>query len=213
MPEANVTVEIIGRTAEFNDIVLLKAAKPATEPVFRADDNKFIDEVPEKKIIFIVHGLSVMGVDKLSVFKNSTSYSKLFSYYFEHLDKFDIFILPMANPDGYAFAMGDAVLYPNGYTDAHSNDDKYIDLKGDIDEAMKNATFKYTGVTVDTIYKWYGKVLGTSVDYASKVYPGRDLTSDNEEEVEDIALREIWGRIINVIFKSFWKNMHMNDIQ
>lgn len=107
MPEANVTTEILGRTAEYNDIVLLKVTekKSDMDKYFRADDSKYIDDIPEKKIVFIVHALSVMGIDKMSVFKFNHYYSKLFSYYFAHLDKFDIFLIPMANPDGYAYAM------------------------------------------------------------------------------------------------------------
>lgn len=60
-------------------------------------------------------------------------------------------------------------MYPNGYSDHQSDDDKYIDLKAEIDEAIKNANFKVMSVTVDTLYNWYGKVSGTSVDYAASV--------------------------------------------
>lgn len=49
------------------------------------------------------------------------------------------------------------------------DDDKYVDLKGEIDEAMRNASFTVMSVTVDTIYNFYGKVTGSSVDYASTV--------------------------------------------
>lgn len=49
------------------------------------------------------------------------------------------------------------------------DDDKYIDLKGEIEETIRNASFKVMSVNVDTLYNWYGKVTGTSVDYASTV--------------------------------------------
>lgn len=42
-------------------------------------------------------------------------------------------------------------------------------MKGEIDEVMKNASFKSVSVTTDTLYNWYGKVSGASVDYASTV--------------------------------------------
>lgn len=64
---------------------------------------------------------------------------------------------------------GDAILYPKGFTDVQSDDDKYIDLKGEIEEAMKNASFQVMSVNVDTLYSWYGKVSGSSVDYAATV--------------------------------------------
>lgn len=64
---------------------------------------------------------------------------------------------------------GDAVLYPKGFTELVGDEDKYIDLKGEIDEAMRNASFKVLSVTVDSLYNWYGMVSGTSVDYASTV--------------------------------------------
>lgn len=50
-----------------------------------------------------------------------------------------------------------------------SDDDKYIDLKGEVDEAMKNASFQVLSVTVDTLHNWYGKISGSSVDYAATV--------------------------------------------
>lgn len=64
---------------------------------------------------------------------------------------------------------GDAVLYPRGYTDLPGDDDKYLDIKGEIDEAMRNASFRVLSVTVDNLYDWYGKVSGSSVDYAAHV--------------------------------------------
>lgn len=61
------------------------------------------------------------------------------------------------------------MLYPKGYTDSGLDDDKYIDLKGEIDESIRNASFRVLSVNVDTLYNWYGKVGGSSVDYASSV--------------------------------------------
>lgn len=34
---------------------------------------------------------------------------------------------------------------------------------------MKNASFQVMSVAVDTLYNWYGKISGSSVDYASTV--------------------------------------------
>lgn len=94
---------MIGRTKEYQDIVLLKITKESGR-YFRADDDKYADDQPQKKIIFIVHGLSVMGIDNLPCLSRAPSLiHTLVSYYVEHLDKFDIFLIPMANPDGYAF--------------------------------------------------------------------------------------------------------------
>lgn len=42
-------------------------------------------------------------------------------------------------------------------------------MKGEIDEVMRNASFKVLSVAVDSLYNWYGKVTGTSVDYAATV--------------------------------------------
>lgn len=67
------------------------------------------------------------------------------------------------------YLQGDAVLYPKGYSDTAIDDDKYIDLKGEIDEVIRNASFQVYSVTVDTLYNWYGLVKGSSVDYASTV--------------------------------------------
>lgn len=64
---------------------------------------------------------------------------------------------------------GDALLYPKGYTDDNGDDDIYIDLKGDIEDMMKNASFKVISLSMNTLNEWYGKVTGTSVDYASSV--------------------------------------------
>lgn len=93
---------MIGRTKEYQDIVLLKITKESGR-YFRADDEKYADDQPQKKIIFIVHGLSVMGIRSLPCLSWAPSFLTLVSYYVEHLDKFDIFLIPMANPDGYAF--------------------------------------------------------------------------------------------------------------
>lgn len=61
------------------------------------------------------------------------------------------------------------MLYPNGYTDVQMDDDKYFDLKAEIEEAMKNSSFQNAAVQVETLQNWYGKISGTSVDYASTV--------------------------------------------
>lgn len=43
-------------------------------------------------------------------------------------------------------------------------------MKGEIEEAIRNASFQVYSVAVDTLYNWYGKVTGSSVDYASTVW-------------------------------------------
>lgn len=98
------TVDVIGRTVEYNDIVLLKIteANTTSDKYFRANDAKYADDLPDKKIIFIVHGLSVMGYYSLRCLFYGPDFTKLLSYYIAHLDKFDIFLIPMANPDGVA---------------------------------------------------------------------------------------------------------------
>ncbi|XP_034835294.2 uncharacterized protein [Maniola hyperantus] len=300
IPHSNVTLEVIGRTKEYQDIVLLKITKESGR-YFRADDDKYADDQPQKKIIFIVHGLSVMGIDNLPCLSRAPSLiHTLVSYYVEHLDKFDIFLIPMANPDGYAFLKythiwnknvapqtecagvaldrnfdvawnnnhsisscsqeypgmmpfseeetqairsvfhkyshkivaylnvhagtygsetfkGDAVLYPKGYTDSITDEDKYIDLKGEIDEAIRNASFQVLSVAVETLYNWYGKVSGSSVDYAATVYGipfALELVMqlyDNEyvdgytEDFSESALTQVWSRVVDVIFKYIWK--------
>lgn len=101
-PKANATFEIIGRTAEYNNILLIKfnEVKSDTDAYFRAEESKYIDEVPEKKIVFIVHGLSVMGFESLSCLSYEKRFKTLLSFYLSHLNQFDIFFIPMANPDG-----------------------------------------------------------------------------------------------------------------
>ncbi|XP_028174232.1 carboxypeptidase O-like [Ostrinia furnacalis] len=306
--EANITVEVIGRTVEYNDIVMLKVTERKSElgKYFRADESKYVDEVPEKKIIFIVHGLSVMGISNIPCLYSIADLKVLLSFYFAHLDKFDIFLIPMANPDGFVLRekggrknlwnknmspqgacpgvaldrnfdvswnstasvsscsqhfpgvspfseaetrairdvlhhyshkingymhvhsgsydyqsfKGDAILYPKGYTDVQSDDDKYIDLRGEIDEAMKNASFQVISVTVDTLHNWYGKISGSSVDYASTIYgipyamelvmqPFQDMGS--KENYSWNALNEIWRRVIDVIFNNIWRNTKNSD--
>lgn len=64
---------------------------------------------------------------------------------------------------------GDAVLYPKGYADSNEDTDRYLDLQGEIEEMMRNASFRHLSVHVNTLKEWYGKVRGTSVDYASSV--------------------------------------------
>ncbi|CAG5055666.1 unnamed protein product [Parnassius apollo] len=250
-PNANISVEVIGRTVEYNDIVLLKITERKDNARYRAvDETKYADDVLQKKIIFIVHGLSIMGFKNIPCLDESPYFIQLLSYYFEHLDKFDIFLIPLANPDGLNYPdffwnknvspqkacpgvaldrnfdvawnssrllsscsqhypglvpfsevetqvirkifyhynhkiiayihvhagghsestfRGEAVLYPKGYTDVQEDDDLYIDLKGEIDEAMRNASFRVMSVTVDTLQSWYGTISGSSVDYASTV--------------------------------------------
>uniref|UniRef100_A0A2A4JJA7 Peptidase M14 domain-containing protein n=1 Tax=Heliothis virescens TaxID=7102 RepID=A0A2A4JJA7_HELVI len=263
-PEANATFETIGRTAEYNDIVIIKVIQKNrdADTYFRAGESKYIDEVPEKKIIFIVHGLVVMGIKKVPALVEIENLTILLSYYLKHINKFDIFLIPMANPDGQAFNLnaspfqsasvglwnknmspqdacpgvdvdrnfdvawngsrlmsscsplypgpaafseveskairdifhyfghkiiayinvhasshsdrvfkGEAILFPRGYTELQSDDDKYIDLRGEVDEAMKNASFQVMSVAVETLYNWYGRVTGSSVDYASTASP------------------------------------------
>ncbi|XP_052743909.1 carboxypeptidase B-like [Bicyclus anynana] len=305
IPDVNVTLTVIGRTKSYLDIVLLKITK-AKDAYFKANE-KYVDEKPEKKIIFIVHGLSVMGIQTLPCLSTATSFLKLLEYYLQYLDIFDIFLIPMANPDGYAKSKvptsvwnknaapqtdcigvaldrnfdvawsnnstisscnqeypgqmsfseeesqairdifhkynhkiaaylnvhagtygsetfkGDAVLYPHGYTDAITDEDKFIDLKGEIDEAIRNASFQVYSVTVDTLYNWYGRVNGASVDYASTIYgipfalelvmqpyDDEDVSGDNVT-FSDSALTQVWGRIIDVIFKFVSKSFEKDN--
>ncbi|XP_046970335.1 carboxypeptidase B-like isoform X2 [Vanessa cardui] len=309
--DANVTIDVIGRTVEYNDIVLLKITENKEDPTkryLRTDEGKYAEDSQEKKIIFIVHGLSVMGANNLECLSYEYAFLKLLSYYTAHLNKFDIFLIPMANPDGivelrtqnkiwnknaspqndcpgvaldrnfdiawhnndsinschqdypgpepfseaesrairdifhkyshkiiaylnlhsgtydYSTFKGDAVLYPKGYTES-SDDDKYIDLKGEIDEAMRNASFKVLSVTVDTLYSWYGKVTGSSVDYASEVYGipytlelvmqiyETPLDYEEHPDYDDHALVEVWERVIDVILSFIWKSQNGNEIQ
>ncbi|CAB3228894.1 unnamed protein product [Arctia plantaginis] len=115
---------------------------------------------------------------------------------------------------------GDAVLYPRGYTDLPGDDDKYLDIKGEIEEAMRNASFRVMSVTVDNLYHWYGRVTGSSVDYAAHIfgipfamefvmqlYESGFFAYDNNEFVDYIALTQIWERIIYVVFKYFAKSV------
>lgn len=97
-------MEVIGRTIEYKDILLLKVSekKGDLSKYFRADESKYIDEIPEKKIIFIVHSLSLMGSTLVECLNYMPRFEELISYYFKHLDKFDIFLVPLANPDGFA---------------------------------------------------------------------------------------------------------------
>ncbi|CAK1584600.1 unnamed protein product [Parnassius mnemosyne] len=305
-PNANISVEVIGKTVEYNDIVLLKVTERKETMRYRAvDETKYADDELQKKIIFIVHGLSIMGLPYIPCLNESPSFIQLLSYYFAHLDKFDIFLIPMANPDGIKYPSwfwnknaspqkacpgvaldrnfdvawnssrllsscsqlypgfvpfsevetqvirdifhyynhkiiayihvhggghsettfkGDAVLYPKGYTDVQEDDDLYIDLKGEIDEAMRNASFRVMSVTVDTLHSWYGTISGSSVDYASTVYSvpfALEFVMQPYEyhfnfdklkhETTYDSLNAIWGRIIDVVFKFFWKSSHHTE--
>ncbi|XP_026742259.1 uncharacterized protein LOC113504248 isoform X2 [Trichoplusia ni] len=306
-PEANATIDVLDRTVEYNDLVIVKMTESKSDgnKFFRAAESKYMDEVPEKKIIFIVHGLSVMGIKNLPCMGHTASLKKLISYYVKHLKLFDIFLMPMANPDGYAAIhanqiwnknmspqdacpgvaldrnfdvawnnskkvsscsqlfpgktafsetearairdvfhfhghkiiayihvhagtydvsvfKGDAVLYPKGYTEVQSDDDKYIDLKGEIDEAMKNASFQVLSVTVDTLNNWYGKISGSSVDYAATVYGipyalefvMQLYLGDVEPEGHmQLALNEVWSRIISTCFRNMYRSLRANEVQ
>ncbi|XP_021182124.3 uncharacterized protein LOC110370573 isoform X1 [Helicoverpa armigera] len=312
-PSANATFETVGRTAEYNDIVIIKISqtKRDSDTYFRAEESKYIDEVPEKKILFIVHGLVVMGIRNTPALVEVEKFTTLLGYYLKHLDKFDIFLIPMANPDGYSHShashplyqashgmwnknmspqeacpgvaldrnfdvawnatrlvsscsplypgpspfseveskairdifhyfghkilayihvhassysgsvfKGDAILFPRGYTEQQSDDDKYIDLRGEIDEAMKNGSFQVMSVAVETLYNWYGKVTGSSVDYASTVYGipfalefAIQPYADSDRYMNNLALTRIWSRVIDTTFNFIHKSLHSNDVR
>ncbi|CAK1551490.1 unnamed protein product, partial [Leptosia nina] len=305
-PNTNISVEVIGRTVEYNDIVMLRISELSDlQRHFRAEDDKYADEWPQKKIVLIVHGLSVMGLSSLQCLSAEKDFAKLLSFYLAHLDNFDIFLIPLANPDGFGRSQydrfwnknmspqnacpgvnvdrnfdvawnglhvisscsqqypgttpfsetesrairdvfhkyshkivayfhvhagsyddsvykGEAVLYPKGFSEVQSDDDKYIDLRGEIDEAMRNASFQTISVAVVSLYNWYGKVFGTSVDYAATIYGipysmelvmqlYEDYYFDTDEKFSEAALDEIWSRVIDVIFKNIWKNTQSTD--
>nr|XP_037873732.1 uncharacterized protein LOC101744586 [Bombyx mori] len=308
-PNANVTYEVIGRTASYNDILLLKVTelKRDITRYFRANKNKYVDEIPEKKVLFIVHGLNILGINNLRCLINTKALAILLSYYFEHLDKFDIFFIPLANPDGYTFLgnsqhiwnkniapqndcpgvfldrnfdvawnvssinscsqlypgeqpfsevetrairgilhryshkiiayfnvhvgsinhrviKGDAVLYPNGYTDVQIDDDKYFDLKAEIEEAMKNSSFQNAAVQVETLQNWYGKISGTSVDYASTIYGipfAMELVMQTyangqpkeKPSTQTLALSEIWKRVIDTTFNFISRRTNNTEME
>ncbi|CAH0724392.1 unnamed protein product, partial [Brenthis ino] len=261
---ATVAIEVIGRTVEYNDIVLLKMTKNhgSSDKYFRAGNDKYEQNEEEKKIIFIVQGLSVMGAKSLGIWNKNVALQgecpgvaldrnfdiswnnnrsinscnqeypgpvpfseaetravrdvfhrynhKIAAYFHVHAGSYDPSIFK-----------GDAVLYPKGYTDSALDDDKYIDLRAEIEEAMRNASFRVLSVTVDTLYNWYGKVGGSSVDYASTVYGipfALELVmqlyeSESREDHSWNALSEIWFRILQVIFEFIWKNNNGNEIR
>ncbi|XP_061720889.1 carboxypeptidase B2-like isoform X2 [Cydia pomonella] len=297
---ANTSVSVIARTAEFHNIVLCKMSSKQHSRFFRTMDDKYVDEKPEKKIILIVHGLSPMGFTTVPCLNNRNSFMKLVKIYASHLDKFDIFLIPMGNPDGIADETlklwnknkspqaacsgvnvdrnfdvhwnkshginsctqaypgvapfsefesravadlihhynhkivayihvhagtygpksfkGDAVLYPKGYSN-QAVDDKYTDLDAGIEEAMRNAGFKVYGITLTSLYRWYGQVSGTSVDYATTIYgipyamefvmqayEDYQATRTTSEEMQDNVLTEVWQRVIDVVFSSIHKS-------
>ncbi|VVC97952.1 unnamed protein product [Leptidea sinapis] len=207
-PDANTTLDVIGRTVEYNDIVLMKITKTIdTERHFRAEDDKYADDPPKKKIIFIVHGLMVMGFQKGQSLLWISNIIRLLGYYLEYLDKFDIFFIPMANPDGISAAEeGEAVLYPKGYTDVQADDDKYIDMKGEVEEALRNASFTTFPFTMDSLSGWYGKIYGVpyALEFVMQLY--ENVYVDTEETYTDSSIKEVWRRIINVVFKNIWKS-------
>ncbi|CAD0203220.1 unnamed protein product [Chrysodeixis includens] len=302
-PDVNATISVLDRTAEYNDLVIVRMTDGKRNRYFRAQESKYIDELPEKKIIFIVHGLSVLGINHLPSMGHEPDFKKLLGYYVRFLSVFDIFLMPMGNPDGYAAVhantiwnknmspqeacigvaidrnfdvawniskkvspcsplfpgksafsetesrairdvfhfhghkiisyihvhsgtytdtvfKGDAVLYPKGFTAIQSDDDKYIDLKGDLDEAIRNASFQVLSVTVDTLHNWYGPISGSSVDYAATVY-GIPYAlefvmqlyegGDDSDTPMETALNEVWSRIITTTFKSMYKSLRSNN--
>lgn len=102
-PKVNATVKKFARTVEYNDMVLIMVTdKKDSGRYSRAKDSKYIDDAPEKKIIFIVHGLTVMGMKNMPNLTHMSQLKLLFSYYFKFIDKFDFYIMPLANPDGYS---------------------------------------------------------------------------------------------------------------
>ncbi|XP_075981629.1 carboxypeptidase O-like [Anticarsia gemmatalis] len=263
---ANITLEIIGRTIQYNNIVLLKMGEGYGEIYFRADKN-YAEEPPEKRIIFIVYGLSVKGMRHL--LQDESTFETLLDCYRSHLDKFDVYVIPMANPDGYAASIntyahhywnknmspqnacagvaldrnfdvswdwtlannscnalypgpapfsepesraGDAILYPPGYTDNPIDDDKYIYLRGEVEEAVRNTSFRVLNVAVENMYNWYGKVSGTSVDYASTVYGipyAMEFVMQTYTRMQRQAIKKIWRPVIDVVLNNIWN--YLND--
>lgn len=105
LQNTNVTLTTIGRTAAYNDVILLQATE-INHNVLRSDTlpSKYEDDVPEKKIIFIVHGLNIWGFSNVPYLSKIDNFLVLLKNYMEHLDKFDIYLIPMANPDGVAYS-------------------------------------------------------------------------------------------------------------
>lgn len=114
----SVETEVVGRTAEYNDIIMLKLSGPKAKMRFRADpnDDKYLDEPPEKKIVFIVHGLSVYGMSNVECLSKMRMLKILLSYYAKHLDKFDIYFIPLANPDGFTYSQQVSVSFSDLFT-------------------------------------------------------------------------------------------------
>ncbi|XP_041984630.1 carboxypeptidase B-like isoform X1 [Aricia agestis] len=340
-PNANATAEVIGRTVEYKDIVLLKISDAnGDKKVGRADVNelkkdrgedigsdvetttisKDIDTAMQnentnkgigidkenkvengnkskeintemdaegKKIIFIVHGLSTFELWKIPCLYETTQLKLLISFYLSHLKNFDIFLIPVANPDGFArrdndwnknvsphegcggvaldrnfdiawasksnvsscdqlypgpepFSeaeteaikdvflrygkrmaayihvhatdnnfdyRGNTVLIPKGHTDEESDEDKYLDLKGEIDEAMRKV-FNTASVNLKTVYIWYGPVAGTSVDYAAEIigvpfameFLMQPYQGTAKIPLNQASLTHIWKRVIDTVF-------------
>lgn len=44
-----------------------------------------------------------------------------------------------------------------------------------------------------------------------QVYPRKEISDDND--LQNIALEEIWSRVIDVIFKTIHKNTYANEVK
>lgn len=102
---ANMSIEVISRTVEYNDILLVKMVEipENRRKTFQADQvNKYSDEVADKKVIFIIHGLNTEGIQDVPALYKQEYFETLIEYYMDHVDKFDIYFIPLANPDGAA---------------------------------------------------------------------------------------------------------------
>ncbi|XP_041984633.1 carboxypeptidase B-like isoform X2 [Aricia agestis] len=102
---------------------------------------------------------------------------------------------------------GNTVLIPKGHTDEESDEDKYLDLKGEIDEAMRKV-FNTASVNLKTVYIWYGPVAGTSVDYAAEIigvpfameFLMQPYQGTAKIPLNQASLTHIWKRVIDTVF-------------